>query len=205
MDSKGRYQLKTETFAQMHTLEAMMAALIMIGIIVFTIQATSLTPLTSSTANAHIEAQLQVMGQDMLNIVSYSEYGSDSNLKNDIKNWNGKEYVWDGNNYESSDSENMTLVNSSCVDMLKFIAIPRGIAHNIHFTWVNDDGIFVSKPYIYNGDPSDNAVIISKKVVLSDNDVGNTSTFIASTGIPDSDLSTGFYNVINVRLTLWRM
>ncbi|WP_406660503.1 hypothetical protein V7O66_11725 [Methanolobus sp. ZRKC3] len=199
------HELKNDTFAQMHTLEALMAALIMVGIIVFTVQATSLTPLTSSTANAHIEAQLQAMGQDMLNVLSYSPYGDDSDLKKDIINWDGKEYVWDGNQYESIDSQNKTLDNSSFVDILSFIAIPRGIAHNVDLAWVNDNGISSSKAYIYNGDPSNNAVIVSKKLVLSNTDVGDASAFFATTGIADADDSTDFYNIVNVRLTLWRM
>jgi hypothetical protein len=196
---------KCNTFAQMHTIEAMMAAVIMVGIIVFTVQATSLTPLTSSTANAHIEAQLQAMGQDMLNILAYSAHGEDSDLKNEIKEWDGKAYVWDGEKYESIDSENNNLTNSSSASMLKFIAMPRGIAHNIHFNWVDENGVTVSKPYIYNGDPSDNAVIISKKVMLSDSNIEDKNAFYANTSIPDSDEITGFYNIVNVKLTLWRM
>jgi hypothetical protein len=194
-----------ETDAQMHTLEAVMAALIMIGVIVFAVEATSLTPLTSSTANAHIEAQLQTMGQDMLNVLSYAPYGHDSALKNDIKNWDGREYVWNGTAYQSRDSDSIALADSSLGDMLLFIAIPRGIAHNVHFTWIDSNGITMGRPYIYNGDPSDNAVIISKKVVLSDNEVGNSSSFVTNTGIPDADIGSGFYNIVNVKMTLWRM
>ncbi|MDG6244207.1 MAG: hypothetical protein QCH31_07425 [Methanolobus sp.] len=189
----------------MHTLEAVMAALIMIGVIVFAVEATSLTPLTSSTANAHIEAQLQTMGQDMLNVLSYAPYGHESPLKDDIKNWDGREYVWNGTAYQSRDSDNIALADSSLKDMLLFIAIPRGIAHNVHFTWIDTNGITIGRPYIYNGDPSDNAVIISKKVVLSDKEIGNSSSFFINTGIPDADTNSGFYNIVNVRMTLWRM
>jgi hypothetical protein len=191
--------------AQMHTLEAVMAALIMVGVIVFAVEATSLTPLTSSTANAHIEAQMQTMGQDMLNALSYAPYGHDSALKNDVTNWDGTEYVWNGTAYESRISTNATLTNSNIADTFAFITIPRGIAHNIHFTWINEEGVSIARPYIYNGDPSDNAVIVSKKVVLSDNEVGNVSSFATNTGIPDIDNSTAFYNIVNVKMTLWRM
>jgi hypothetical protein len=189
----------------MHTLEAVMAALIMVGVIVFAVEATSLTPLTSSTANAHIEAQMQTMGQDMLNALSYAPYGHDSALKSDVMNWDGTEFVWNGTAYESRASTNITLTNSNLADMFAFITIPRGIAHNIHFTWINEEGVFIARPYIYNGDPSDNAVIVSKKVVLSDYEVGNVSSFAANTGIPDIDNSTAFYNIVNVKMTLWRM
>ncbi|MDK2826358.1 hypothetical protein SAMN04488589_2627 [Methanolobus vulcani] len=189
----------------MHTLEAVMAALIMIGVIVFAVEATSLTPLTSSTANAHIEAQMQTMGQDMLNALSYEGYDHDSALKKDVKNWDGTEFVWEGSSYVSRDSSNLTLTNSSLADILNFIATPRGIAHNVHFTWIDDNGLTASRPYIYNGDPSDNAVIISKKVYLSNYDVGSNSTFYINTGIPDVDNSSNFYNIVNVKMTLWRM
>ncbi|WP_292468083.1 hypothetical protein [Methanolobus sp.] len=145
------------------------------------------------------------MGQDMLNALSYAGYGHGSDLKSDVMNWDGKEYVWNGTAYQSRDSSNISLTNSSLGDIFTFIAIPRGIAHNVHFTWIDDNGITASKPYIYNGDPSDNAVIISKKVYLSDYDIGNTSTFMINTGIPDADNSTGFYNIVNVKMTLWRM
>ncbi|MBN2109796.1 MAG: hypothetical protein JW705_01730 [Methanosarcinaceae archaeon] len=197
--------LRKDIDAQMHTLEAVIAAVIMVGIIIFAVQATSLTPLTSSTANAHIEAQLQTMGQDMLSALSYSAYGEDSQLKEDITGWDGKEYVWNGSTYRSTSRLNETILDSSLADILKLIAVPRGIAHNVHFSWVADNGIIMNRPYIYNGDPSDNAVTITKKVQLSDSDVGNTSVFAANTGIPDAGDGTRFYNIVDVKMTLWRM
>mgnify|MGYP000389198589 CR=1 FL=1 len=199
------HELKKDTTAQMHTLEAIVAAMIMVGIIVFTVQATSLTPLTSSTANAHIEAQLQTMGQDMLNALSYSSYGQDSQLKKDVQNWDGEEYVWNGSAYQMFDSENETLQNSSLADVLLLVAVPRGIAHNVHFGWIDENGALRDRRYIYNGEPSDNAVIISKKVMLSDSDIGNPSDFYTNTSIPDADTVTDFYNIVDVRMTLWRM
>ncbi len=50
--------LKNDSFGQIHTLEAVTATMIMVSVIVFTVQATSLTPLTSSTANAHSQLPL---------------------------------------------------------------------------------------------------------------------------------------------------
>ena len=190
--------------AQMHTLEAIMAATIMVSIIVFAVQATSLTPLTSSTANAHIEAQLQTMGQDMLSAIDYAQYDQRSELKNDILDWNGDEYAWGGDSYESRSNASITL-DSSMVDMLTYIAIPRGIAHNVQLSHMSDTGRFSSIFYIYNGDPSDNAVIVSRKVLLSNPDIGNTSTFQTNTGIIDIDDTTDLYNIIDVKLILWRM
>jgi hypothetical protein len=198
-------KLEKETHAQMHTLEAIMASLIMVAIIVYTVQATSLTPLTSSTANAHIEAQLQTMGQDMLNALSYSAYGHDSDLKTDILNWDGKQYVWNGTAYSTIKSPIYELQSSSLARTLEFIAVRRGIAHNVYFSWVDEEGVTASRRYIYNGDPSNNAVVISKRVQLSNDDVGNVTDFETRTGIPDADNSTDFYNIVNVKMALWRM
>lgn len=199
------YGLKSDFLGQMHTLEAVTATMIMVSVIVFTVQATSLTPLTSSTANAHIEAQMQTMGQDMLNVLDHSSSGGVSPIRWDIISWNGEEYSWNGTSYCSVNTNGYTLLNSSTVEMLKEIAVPRGIAHNVLFTYIDSSGLPQGTAYIYNGDPSDNAVSVSKKVLLSNNDISNPVTFLANTGIPDADPSSDFYNIVDVRLTLWRM
>lgn len=199
------YVLKKDTYGQIHTLEAVTATMIMISVIVFTVQATSLTPLTSSTANAHIEAQMQTMGQDMLNVLDHPPSGSISPLRQDIISWNGEEFSWNGTAYCSITTKGYTLLNSSTAVILKEIAVPRGIAHNVLFVYTDSSGLPQGTAYIYNGDPSDNAVSISRKVLLSDHDISDSVAFLANTGIPDSDPSSDFYNIVDVRLTLWRM
>jgi hypothetical protein len=195
---KGQHDpLKSNQSAQLHTLEALMALLLVIGVIIYTVQATSLTPLTSSTANAHIESQLQILGQDMLNSLDYAEYGQDSLLKTDILNWDGAYYTWDSQNYRAKTGA--VLANSSTAELLEIVAVRRGIAHNVEFSWVQENGRVKTMPYIYNGEPSDNAVIITKRLLLSNSDHPNT------TRIPESDTGTDFYNLIDVKLTLWRM
>lgn len=197
--------LKSDSLGQMHTLEAVTATMIMVSVIVFTVQATSLTPLTSSTANAHIEAQMQTMGQDMLNVLDHASSGDTSPIRQDIISWNGEEFSWNGTAYCSVTTKGYTLLNSSTADILKEIAVPRGIAHNVLFRYIDNSGLPQGTAYIYNGDPSDNAVSISRKVLLSNHDISDPVAFLANTGIPDADSSSDFYNIVDVRLTLWRM
>ena len=197
--------LKSDSLGQMHTLEAVTATMIMVSVIVFTVQATSLTPLTSSTANAHIEAQMQTMGQDMLNVLDHASSGGTSPIRQDIISWNGEEFSWNGTAYCSVTTNGYTLLNSSTAGVLKEIAVPRGIAHNVLFRYIDNSGLPQGTAYIYNGDPSDNAVSISRKVLLSNHDISDPVAFLANTGIPDADSSSDFYNIIDVRLTLWRM
>lgn len=202
-EKKYLHPIISDHGAQLHTLEALMAIIIVTGIIIFTVQATSLTPLTSSTANAHIEAQLQTLAQDMLNVLDYSQYGHNSSLKEDILNWNGDAYSWNSKEYNSE--LNSTLTGSSTSEILESVIAPKGIAHNVEFAVINDAGAVMTLPYIYNGEPSDNAVSVSKRVLLSNSDISNTSQFQSTTGIADADTSTDFYNLIDVKMTLWRM
>lgn len=189
---------------QMHTLEAVMAAIIMVTVVVFAVQATSLTPLTSSTANTHIETQLKTQGYDIINSLDHSEYEQDSRLKKDLLNWDGDVYIWNGSSYISKSNQSKEL-NSSTAKTLEIIAVKRGIAHNVHFTYIKENGERYSSPYIYNGEPSDNAVIISRKIVLSNPDISNTSTFSSATGINNLNNSTDLYNIVDIQLTLWRI
>lgn len=203
MKGKGsRHQIKNDVTAQLHTLEALMALVIITGIIVFAVQATSLTPLTSSTANAHIEAQLQTLGQDMMAVLDHSSHGQDSSLKEDILSWDGEGYTWNSTAYAA---ENNSLTGSATADILETVIVSRGIAHNVEFAMINEAGTVITLPYIYNGEPSDNAIIISRRVLLSNSDIVNQSQFRSTTRIWDVDESTDFYNLIDVKMTLWRM
>ncbi len=205
IQSNSNYSLNKDLFGQIHTLEAVTATMIMVSVIIFTVQATSLTPLTSSTANAHIEAQMQTMGQDMLNVLDHGPYGSISPLKQDIVCWNGQEFSWNGTAYCSVSTIEHNVLNSSTAKMLTDIAIPRGIAHNVLFIYIDSSGLPQRKVYIYNGDPSDNAISVSRKVLFSDHDISDPVAFLANTGIPDASSSSDFYNIIDLRLTFWRM
>lgn len=182
--------------AQIHTLEGVAAATIMLLVIVYSIDATSMTPLTSSTANVHVETELQVLGQDILGALDYAEPGYNSNLKNDLLRWNGSEYTWNGTKY--MDDGNFHNLTNNLTDNLNSTLIPQGIAHSVEVTYLKNNGnsLFTLR-MIYNGNPSDNAVIVSRKIVLHDSD--NPIIF------PDIDPSTDLRNVVDVKLILWRM
>ena len=187
---------------QMHTLEGVAAATIMLLVIVYAIDATSMTPLTSSTANVHVETELQVIGQDILGSLDYAEPGYNSNLTNDILGWNGKEYIWDGINYmeKGNASYSQNNLTNNLTNNLKYTLIKQGIAHSVELTFIANDGTLLTQKMIYNGNPSDNAVIVSRKIALHNSDNPNQNNLIK-----DIDLSTDLYNIVDVKLILWRM
>ncbi len=189
--------------AQMHTLEGVAAATIMLLVIIYAIDATSMTPLTSSTANVHVETELQTLGQDILGALDYSEPGYNSKLKSDVLNWSGKEYVWSGTQYLEKGNVSNSLSNN-LTDILNATLVKQGIAYDVEITSLDNSTLLPASQYmIYNGDPSDNAVIVSRKIVLHDGDINQTE--FPENPINGIDNSTNLYNIVDVKLILWRM
>lgn len=185
--------------AQLHTLEGIIAATVMLLVLIYSIDATSLTPLTSSTANVHVESELQVLGQDILSALDYVEPGyNSSKLKTFISNWDGDRYIWSGSNYTNSTgalNRNLTIFN-----IFNKTLVQKGIAHNLVLTFIDNSTLApTSLNMIYNGNPSENAVIISRKIVLHNGEMNN------QTKINDIDTSSNLKNIIDVKLILWRM
>ncbi len=192
--------------AQLHTLEGIAAATLLLTVIIYAIDATSMTPLTSSTSNAHVETELATLGQDILNTLDYADPGYDSKLKNDIKRWNGKVYIWNGTAYMEKDNASFPqnkLSNNDLAEILKAVLVRQAIAHNVELKYlvlIDNITMPASSYLIYGGDPSDNAVIVSRRIVLHDGDINDTNN-----PIEDIDPATNLYNIVDVKLILWRM
>lgn len=191
--------------AQMYTLEGISAAAIMFLILLYAIDATSLTPLTSSTANVHVESELQLLGQDILSALDYTEPGYDSRLKSDVSNWTGYTYVWNGRSYIDPLNLSRANLSNNLTRVFEKVLVKQGIAHNVELTYLASDGVnqtyLVSSDMINNGDPSDNAIIVSRKIVLHNNNINETNLPL----IMDIDRATDLYNIVDVKIILWRM
>ncbi len=190
--------------AQLHTLEGVAASVLLLMVIIYAIDATSMTPLTSSTANLHVETELAALGQDILNTLDYSEPGHNSKLKNDILAWDGKTYVlWDGTNYsEWGNVTSQNYLNNTLTNVLIGTLVRQGIAHNVEISFIaaNKTSLSTMK-MIDNGNPSDNAVIVSRKIVIHNNEAGVLNS---SYPIKDIDTSTNLLNIVDIKLILWR-
>ena len=190
--------------AQLHTLEGIAASVILLLVIIYAIDATSMTPLTASTSSVHVESELQTLGQDIFNTLDYAEPGYNSKLKNDIINWNGTEYLWNGSRYMENAKNAQNNLTNNLTELLNSTLINRGIAHKVEVIYLisSNNVIFTSSPdpIIYAGAPSDNAVMVSRKIVLQNTD--NVSSF---NPIDEIDPSTNLYNIVEVRLVMWRM
>jgi hypothetical protein len=186
--------------AQLHTLEGVAAATLLLLVIIYAIDATSMTPLTVSTSSVHSENELSALGQDILNTLDYAEPGYSSNLKNDILAWDGRTYFWSGSEYVAK-GDNPPPLDNNLTEILNATLVKQGIAHNVVLTFLDNSTLQpITNNMIYNGDPSNNAVIVSRKIVLQDTGYNNQNN-----PIQDMDPSTNLYNIVDVKLVLWRM
>ncbi|MFH1321292.1 MAG: hypothetical protein ABII90_11665 [Bacteroidota bacterium] len=191
--------------AQLHTLEGVAASTLILLVIIYAIDATSMTPLTSSTSSVQVETELALLGQDILNTLDYTEPGEISNFKKDIINWDGNQYQWSGKKYlEDGNIENN--ISNNITEILNITLISKGIAHRLEVSYLlnnsNTTSVSCPRTMIYAGVPSDNAVIVSRKIVLQDSDIIRDPN--STNPIYDIYPATGLWNIVDVKLVLWR-
>ena len=196
---------------QAHTVEAFIAALLLVSGLLFAMQATAVTPLSASTSNQHIENQQRALTDDLL-----STAAADGSLQEAVLYWNasgeGFQDSSEGGDYTDASSQNALL------RMLDETLSDRRIAYNVEVRYHNTTGTpsVDSVSMVDMGRPSDNAVTASRTLTLADSatlsgsddrslstieGVGGAS-FYAPDADPDSDL---LYNRLEVRITTWRM
>jgi len=183
--------LKDNT-GQMYTLEGAATAIMIVFLVVFIVQASPLTPLTSSASHQQVESQIETSGSDLLIVLDYVPEGETySPLKKALVDWTGVEF----------DGQSSTYPNSvyDLTSVFKRALLADGTAYNLVVAYQNDNKKWDSRAMLWNGRPSDNAVLVSRKVVIHDEDA------ISASFIPDLSPNSSFYNILDVRLTLWRM
>jgi hypothetical protein len=212
----------TDDKGQMHTIEGLMASMIMLLVLVLVINNTAVTPLSSSTTNKHVQLELMNMGEDMLASLDYNPYSLDehntrlnSPLKESILEWNGSQFVWDGKYFKSITIDlslpSTDINNSPLAQALYYTFSQYGIAYDVEIVYLDNRNNAIAKKMIWNGDPSDNSVTVSRMVTIHNDDqmniAGNNIQPNIFYAIPDADPNypDGFYNIVYVRLTLWRM
>ena len=108
--------VKSNSDGQIQTIEAITAAIILLSIIALVIEATSVTPLTSSFTNQPVKLEMQNIGTDLLTAMDGTPAASNPNanpamypsqLKNSVTDWLNQTggYDWfactDTKNYKS--------------------------------------------------------------------------------------------------------
>lgn len=203
--------------AQAHTLEAFTAAILLVAGLIFASQATAVTPLSASTSNQHIENQHRAMANDLLRTTV--ENGS---LSEAILYWNTNNGGFHdaSQGYYTSDEE-FNDTGLAFAESLARTFGDRSVAYNVDIQYCETDSETddVScdqgpQEMVNMGSPSDNAATATRTVTLfndteisggpaEDETLENVSEeFYAPYA---SNRSDTLYNVVEVRIVLWKM
>jgi hypothetical protein len=210
--------LRKDESAQLHTIEALAAALIIILVLAIVVQATSLTPLSASFTNQHIKLELQNLGNDILTTLDQTPINETTNpemqtmLSQSVIDWivvtNCDVYSWNNTTYISMYDGSSRELLTPLTNALTFALVNQGIAFNVEVCYPDASGISRTTKMIWNGDPSENSVTVSRFIVLHDNpnEIPPGPRFDNEDGLfPDVSPTTKLHNVAEVRLTLWVM
>jgi hypothetical protein len=198
---------------QAHTLEGVVAAILLLSSLTFALQVTAVTPLSASTSSQHIENQMQSVADGVLAVSAEND-----DLKDAVLYWGDED--GDGT-HGFHDASDVYYTNDPPAnefgETLSMAYGGRAIAYNVYISYQTDAGSWVTQRMIYRGRPSDNAVSASRTVTLYDSDcaVGSnnetdTTRCLDDTATRDnfyaSDISSnGLYNVVRVEVVAWRM
>jgi len=198
--------------AQAHTLEAVVAAILLLAGVAFALQATAVTPLTTSTSNQHLENQLQSTSQGVLAATAES-----GDLKRALLYWDENE-----SEFHNADNEGFYTTSNSETNFTSALNRtfgPSNVAYNVNIIYHTSNGETAEQRLVRQGQPSDNAVAASRTVTLVDSDkliaangtqlntpisAINTSFYAPDTGNVTSG-NRAHYNHVRVEVVTWRI
>jgi len=187
---------------QVHTLEAIVAGLLLTSSIVFALQMTAVTPLSASTSSQHIENQQQASASGVLATAARND-----SLRRTVLYWNSTESEFHGASVNEFYTRRLP---TDLGRTLQRTFGDRGIAYNVYVTYYKS-GRLQKKPILYRGEPTDNAVAASRTVVITNdtrlvNEDGshghrvNNSNFYA-----DKNGERALFDVVRVEVVVWRI
>lgn len=190
---------------QAHTLEAFVAAMLIVGGLIFATQATAVTPLSASTSNQHIENQQQASIEGLL--ATAAENGE---LQAAVLYWDPEDGEFDGVPEQGTyahgpPNEFGHALNDSLLE--------RQIAFNVDVRYAEPDGTSDTERVVEMGQPSNNAVTATWTVSLYESSTLSSSNNEGERlgGLPDGefyadniDADSELYTVVEVEVTAWR-
>ncbi|MFB6223995.1 MAG: hypothetical protein ABEH86_10055 [Haloarcula sp.] len=191
--------------AQAYTLEAFVAALVLLGAVVFALQATAVTPQSASTASETHQQQLERAGHGALD-----DAVADGSLRRTVLYWDSSTETFHGlESYESAYA-NAALPTAFGAKLNRSFGA-TGIAYNVNIRYRQPSGASKTRAVVDSGTPSDDAVRVVELLTLYDDDVlsteseapGDETLTNASFYAPDSAPDSGVYNVVTVEVVLW--
>lgn len=185
---------------QLHTIEGLAAALLMISTLFFVTQGvTVITPQTGLS----LDVQLKQSGSDALMVLDTEDPKDGILLKKYVAAWNGTEATITKPVPKSIDvnSSYFGNANGNGLNHTLYELLPEDVVYNVDFVYKN--GSFMNTSHvIMKGFPPDDSIAVSQLVTLHHNET-------------DYELSEAYWNntipgetdakVVEVRLILWHV
>ncbi|MUV89236.1 hypothetical protein GJ629_04425 [Halapricum sp. CBA1109] len=196
---------------QAHTLEGIVAALLLLSSLLFALQVTTVTPLSASTSSQHIENQQRAVGAGIL--ASAADNGTLKPTVLYVNSTTGDFHGVDTGAYPSGGPP------TAFGDLLESSLSQQGIAYNIRLVYSQPDGRMGEIALVDQGVASDNAVTVSRPVVLTKNDTlyneaeSPTDVTLRETQRDDDvsfytggmETDSSVFTVVTVEVTIWRI
>jgi len=192
---------------QAFTLEAITASLLLVGGLVFALQATAVTPLSASTSSQHIENQQQAAADGVLTTGL-----EDGSLRQALLFWNDSANNGTGGFHNASGRGfyvDKTPPNAFGQSLNRTFT-SRNIVVNV-YVYYEGNGREKRQRMVYRGEPSDNAVAASTTVTLYEGvtlyaeDGSRAATTITNdTFYAPNATAGGAYNTLRVEVIAWR-
>jgi hypothetical protein len=199
---------------QAHTLEAFVAGLLVLSGVTFALGTTAVTPLSASTSNQHVGNQERAAATGVLEATE-----ADGSLDDAVVYWNATpDAGGEGEFYDANNSDGRAYASAPPNEfgrVLEETFSDRRAAFNVAVVSFDRNGSRTRVSMVRMGVPSDDAVTASRQVALYDDttfsspESGNVS---AAAEDPDrrfyaSDVDPGnrLFNVVEVRITVWRI
>jgi hypothetical protein len=183
---------------QLHTIEGLSAAVLMIATIFFVTQGVMvITPQTGLS----LSAQLKQLGADALTVLDAEDPIDGILLKKYVASWNGTEATITNPVPDSIDVNSSQFGSDGKNDLNHslYLLLPEDVLYNVDFVYVNGSSMNTSH-VILKGFPPDDSIAVSQMVTLHQNET-------------DYKLSEEYWNntitdatdakVVEVRLILW--
>jgi len=179
---------------QLHTIEGLAAALLMISTLFFVTQGvTVITPQTGLS----LDVQLKQSGADALMVLDTEDRKDGILLKRYVAAWNGTEANITYPVPKSIDVTSFQFGNAggNGLNDSLFELLPEDVVYNVDFVYENNSNLRTS-PVIMKSYPPDDSIAVSKLVTLHNDDN------IRSPQLNTTDLNV---KVVEVRLILWHV
>ena len=163
-----KMKLLKDERGQLHTIEGLAAALLMISTVFFVTQGvTVITPQTGLS----LDVQLKQSGADALMVLDTEDRKDDILLKKYVAAWNGTEANITNPVPKSIDVNSSYFGNASGngLNHTLYVLLPEDVVYNVDFVYKN--GSFMNTSHvIMKGFPPDDSIAVSQLVTLHQNE-----------------------------------